>query len=306
MLPAASLPALSPVGFLLSSPARAQQGGWQGPAVLQLAQQVGQQGVQQGQALPAAPQAAGEEAAAEPWLHEGDSSPHRCRGTPRAHPPSRTSQPCCCRSFASPGTPNTASRLRWGENCPQRCTPRVKKVISDLAAGQCWVPPRMAPHLMGDALVRAKSQGEHLLQPVGTWESCEAARKGRGRGGGGETPPYSLLQWAQHHPLPGAMPPALHLPHPGIGLQRLDTGLPAAATLTPWHKPPVCPCNGSGVGGMMEFRGHTRSRTPPLRHSGLPGPTPMYCSARQYERLWVLRAPWGRALHGVRGGWACL
>lgn len=188
MLPAASLPALSPVGFLLSSPARAQQGGWQGPAVLQLAQQVGQQGVQQGQALPAAPQAAGEEAAAEPWLHEGDSSPHRCRGTPRAHPPSRTSQPCCCRSFASPGTPNTASRLRWGENCPQRCTPRVKKVISDLAAGQCWVPPRMAPHLMGDALVRAKSQGEHLLQPVGTWESCEAARKGRGRGGGGRHP----------------------------------------------------------------------------------------------------------------------
>lgn len=39
---------------------------------------------------------------------------------------------------------------------------------------------------------------------------------------------------------------------------------------------------------------HTPPQRPPI--TPLPGPTPMYWSAHQYERLWVLRAPCGRAL----------
>lgn len=110
-------------------------------------------------------------------------------------------------------------------------------------------------------------------------------------------PQYSLLQRAQHHPTPGAMSLALHLLHPGDGLQRLHTSFPAAAALSPQHEAPVCPCS-SPVGGQRSSWG-TWPHTPPNTGrpiTPLPGPTPMYCSARQYERLWVLRAPWGRAL----------
>lgn len=101
-------------------------GGWRGPAALQLAEQVGQEGVQQGQAPRRAPQAAGGDAAVEP---------RRCRGAlvttaPGAHPLSRSSQPCCWRSCASPGSPNTACRLSWGEKCPQRCAQGAERIIS--------------------------------------------------------------------------------------------------------------------------------------------------------------------------------
>lgn len=89
---------------------------------------------------------------------------------------------------------------------------------------------------------------------------------------------YSLLQRAQHHPPPSAVPPALYRPHPGDGLQHLDTGLPAAATLAPRYKPPVCPC--SGREGAVELGEAHRAMYSPS-HPCLPGPTPMYCSARQ-------------------------
>lgn len=109
-------------------------------------------------------------------------------------------------------------------------------------------------------------------------------------------PQYSLLQRTQHRSTPGAVSLALHLPHPGDRLQGLDSGFPGAAALTPQHEAPVCPCSSQG-GGQERSRGtwpHTPRHWPPITPS--PGPTPMYCSDRQYERLCVLRAPWGRAL----------
>lgn len=159
-----------------------------------------------------------------------------------------------------------------------------------------WVSVR-CPHrqLLTSCVIPSSVRSPRVSTSSSLWGHRElwGSTAGRGHGEGSQ---YLLLQQAQHHPTPGAVSPALHLPHPGHRLQGLDTGLPGTATLTPQHEASVCSCSSQGQ-GQGQLMGHMATHSPhrpPI--TPLPGPTPMYWSARQYERLWVLRAPCGRAL----------
>ncbi|XP_010001056.1 PREDICTED: MYCBP-associated protein [Chaetura pelagica] len=85
-----------------------------------------------------------------------------------AHLLSRTSQPCSCSSFASPGPPNTASRLRWG-------------LLSD---GGKEVPPRYVLRSLQELKKEAAASGKRQM-PDFIEVSCQdvtlAASKEKGK-----------------------------------------------------------------------------------------------------------------------------
>lgn len=111
-----------------------RRGGRPGPAALQLAEQAGQQGVQQGQALPPAPQAAGGKAAAEPRLRTGEPPP-----APAAAPwgsPAIQHQPALLLQLRRlPRRPEHGLQAEVGGEAPPALCARGR---SSLPAGHCY------------------------------------------------------------------------------------------------------------------------------------------------------------------------